>query len=65
MKNQDRPLFKGLSDAEIKIKIAKLLTDRGKYYEQAQLQIVLPYSDINTLVNNILDLNTKRGNNAI
>jgi shikimate kinase len=65
MKNQDRPLFKGLSDTEIKIKIAKLLTDRGKYYEQAQLQIVLPYSGINTLVNNILDLNTKRGNNAI
>ena len=64
MKNQDRPLFKGLSESEIKIKIAKLLSDRCKYYEQAKLQITLPYSDINTLVNNILELNNKKENNT-
>ncbi len=54
-KNQARPLLHALSQEELKIKIATLLTVRCNYYEQAHMQIKLPYLNIKTLTNSILE----------
>lgn len=54
-KNTIRPLFKGLSEEDCKIKITKLLTERIYFYEQAQLHLKLPFTASNTLLNSVLD----------
>lgn len=54
-KNQARPLLHALSLEELKIKITTLLTERRNYYEQAHMQIKLPYLNIKTLTNSILE----------
>jgi shikimate kinase len=53
-KNTIRPLFRGLSEEDCKIKIAKLLSERKYFYEQAHLHLKLPFTTSNMLLNSIL-----------
>ncbi|MDZ4666289.1 MAG: shikimate kinase [bacterium] len=51
-----RPLFLGLNEEEILIKIKELLAHRSRYYEQSKLIIELPIKSPNMLLDKILNI---------
>lgn len=54
-KNDARPLFKGLSSEDCRIKITNLLAERKFFYEQATHIFSLPIKDFKSLKDNILN----------